>query len=180
MPPLQTDTHDTAWKRFLHRRGLTKGDLVITAGGLGLAFACAAFPWYVFMNQDQFGPREMRFSGNMTPGSLAPSTAQPPLVMSPMTPDEFPMMELDLFATGTTGADEPRKAAASPQPFPGELPAYRLVHVANGRAMIEDDGGIFVVQPGSTLPDGTSVSNIEQREGKWVLVNSNGSVLTVE
>lgn len=179
MQPLQTDPHNTAWKRFLHRRGLTKGDLVITAGGLGLAFACAVFPWYVFLNQDQFGPREMRFSGNMTPGRPDPSTVQPPLVMSPMTPDEFPLMELDLFATGTPGADAPREAVTG-QPFPPELPVYRLVHVANGRAMIEDDGGIFVVQPGSTLPDATTVSKIEQREGKWVLVNSNGSIFTVE
>ena len=64
MQPLQTDSHDTAWKRFLHRRGLTKGDLVITAGGLGLAFACAVFPWYVFFNQEHFGPREMRVYRN--------------------------------------------------------------------------------------------------------------------
>lgn len=179
MLPPQTDLDDTAWRRFLHRRGLTKGDLVITAGGLGLAFACAVFPWYVFFNQEQFGPREMRFSGNMTPGRPDPSTVQPPLVMSPMTPDEFPVMELDLFATGTPGADVPRAAAAD-QPFPAELPVYRLVHVANGRAMIEDDGGLFVVQPGSPLPDATTVATIEQREGEWVLVNSNGAVFTVE
>jgi hypothetical protein len=111
--PLQTDPHDTAWKRFLHRRGLTKGDIVITTGGVGLAFACAIFPWYVFFNQESFGPPEMRFSGNMTPGRPDPSTVQPPLVMAPMTPDEFPVMELDLFATGTPGADEPREATAS-------------------------------------------------------------------
>jgi hypothetical protein len=46
--------------------------------------------------------------------------------------------------------------------------------------MIEDDGGLFVVQPGSSLPDATTVASIEQRDGNWVLVNSNGSVFTVE
>ena len=155
------------------------GDIAITAGGLGLAFACAAFPWYVFFNQESFGIREMRFSGNMTPGRPDPSVVQPPLVMKPMTPDEFPLMELDLLATGTPGADEPRQTVAS-QPFPGELPVYRLVHVANGRAMIEDEGGLFVVQPGSALPDATTVASIEQRDGRWVLVNSNGAVFAIE
>lgn len=88
-------------------------------------------------------------------------------------------MELDLFSTATVNAELPRQAPAD-QPFPEALSSYRLVHVANGRAMIEDESGLFVVQPGSHLPDATTVASIEQREGKWVLVNSNGSVFPVE
>lgn len=175
----QTEPRDSAWKRFLHRRGLTKGDLVITGGGLCLAFTCAVFPWYVFFNQEQFGIREMRFSGNLTPGRPASQVNQPPLVMAPMDPVDVPMMELDLLATGTPGDDKNRKPEFD-QPFPSELPIYRLVHVANGRAMIEDDGGLFVVQPGSALPDASTVASIEKRDGKWVMVNSNGSVFGIE
>lgn len=163
----------------MYRRGLSKGDIAVTIGGLGLAFACAAFPWYVFLNQDQFGVREMRFSGNMTPGRADPANMQPPLVMQSMTPDDFPIMELDLLTTATTSPDLPRQTPAE-QPFPERLRDYRLIHVANGRAMIEDGDGLFVVQPGAVLPDAERVASIEQRDGAWVLVTSNGGVLTVD
>lgn len=158
----------------MHRRGLSKGDIAITAGGLCLAFACAAFPWYVFYNQEQFGIREMRFSGNMTPGRIGITDAPAPFTADPMTADDFPIMELDLFTTASAVIDAPRPVIVD-QPFPEPAPvSYRIVHIANGRAMIEDEGGYFVVQPGSTLPDATRAASIEQRDGKWVLVNSNG------
>jgi hypothetical protein len=51
------------------------------------------------------------------------------------------------------------------------------VHVANGRAMIEDDAGLWIVQPGSTLPDDSQVASIEKRDGKWVLVTSANRVI---
>jgi hypothetical protein len=38
--------------------------------------------------------------------------------------------------------------------------------------MIEDEDGIWVVQPGSILPDSSRVAAIEQREGRWVLVTT--------
>ena len=43
--------------------------------------------------------------------------------------------------------------------------------------MIEDSAGLWVVQPGSTLPDSSRVRSIEQRKGKWVLVTSTDRVL---
>jgi len=52
-----------------------------------------------------------------------------------------------------------------------------MVHVANGRAMIEDDAGLWIVQRGSKLPDSSIVSSIEQRGGKWVLVTSTDQVI---
>lgn len=169
-----TDHLDTVWKRFMHRRGLSKGDIVITVGGLGLAFACASFPWYVFYNQEQFGVQEMRFSGNMTPGGIASREDSLPFSLEPMTPDDFPIMGLDLFTTASAVVDAPRPVVVD-QPFPEPITApYRIVHIANGRAMLEDEGGYFVVQPGATLPDAARVVSIENRDGKWVMVNSNG------
>jgi hypothetical protein len=52
-----------------------------------------------------------------------------------------------------------------------------MVHVANGRAMIEDDAGLWIVQRGSILPDSSQVSSIEQRNGKWVMVTSTDQVI---
>ncbi|RUW32821.1 hypothetical protein EOA37_31525, partial [Mesorhizobium sp. M2A.F.Ca.ET.015.02.1.1] len=54
---------------------------------------------------------------------------------------------------------------------------FKMVHVANGRAMIEDDTGLWVVQRGSVLPDSSRVASIEQRGGKWVIVTSTDKVI---
>ena len=65
------------------------------------------------------------------------------------------------------------------QPFPVPVASFRLIQIANGRAMIEDDTGLFVVQAGSALPDSTRVKAIEQRDGRPVLVTDSGTVLEI-
>ncbi len=50
------------------------------------------------------------------------------------------------------------------------------MHVANGRALIEDAGGMYIVRVGSVLPDNSRLATLEQRDGKWVIVTSNGDV----
>lgn len=55
---------------------------------------------------------------------------------------------------------------------------YKLVHIANGRAMIEDEHGVTIVERGSRLPDNNQVEAIEQREGRWVMVTSADEILT--
>jgi hypothetical protein len=67
--------------------------------------------------------------------------------------------------------------APDEQPFPADAAKFRMVHVANGRAMIEDDAGLWIVQRGSILPDSSQVSSIEQRNGKWVMVTSADQVI---
>ena len=97
-----------------------------------------------------------------------------------MTVEDIPPMKLDLFSTGTLpendGDGEPGPGLDE-QPFPPEINEFRLVHVANGRAMIADDTGLWVVQRGSRLPDNSRVAGIEQRDGKWVLVTSADKVI---
>ena len=46
--------------------------------------------------------------------------------------------------------------------------------------MLEDDTGLFIVQPGSILPDNSRVATIEERDGRPVLVTDGGIVLGVE
>ncbi len=84
-------------------------------------------------------------------------------------------MEIDLRTTGTAAKEpEEENAEGTPdlaeQPFPAPVASFRLVHIANGRAMLEDDTGLFIVEPGSMLPDSTRVKTIEQRDGRPVLV----------
>jgi hypothetical protein len=158
-----------------------RGDLVIAGLGLALGLGCALFPWYIFFNQEKFGIRAMKFEG---PGQHRTGPiylgSQPDRVGAPMTVEDIPPMKLDLFSTGTLPDNDGRGEAApglDEQPFPPEINPFRLVHIANGRAMIADDTGLWVVQRGSRLPDNTRVAGIEQRDGKWVLVTSADRVI---
>ncbi|MGB3643858.1 MAG: hypothetical protein WBG88_00105 [Mesorhizobium sp.] len=156
-----------------------RSDLVLAALGVALGLICALFPWYIFYNDIRFTTHGLYVGGtggrggrivnpNPAAGGIAPETAQDGLPQS-----------LDLFATGTP-AEEREDPAKAPgldqQPFPADT-SFRLVHVANGRAMIEDDAGLWIVQPGSTLPDNSKVATIERRGGKWVLVTSTNTVI---
>lgn len=160
---------------ILTRRGkFSRSDAVMAALGVGLALVCAIFPWYIFYNQEQFGVRAMKFEGNPSnraPGSLSP---QPLRIGQPMNTRDIPVMELDLLATATVPAPEEATEVVEivDQPFPPDTVEYHLIHVANGRAMIEDGDGIWVVQPGSILPDSSRVAAIEQRDGRWVIVTT--------
>jgi hypothetical protein len=165
------------------REGTRASDLVIAALGIALGLTCAFFPWYIFFNQEKFGIRPMKFegggSGTSGPVAVGP---QPQRIGAPMTVEDVPVMQLDLFSTGALPDDEggdsgKRAPGLDEQPFPGDVPQFRLVHVANGRAMIEDDAGLWVVQAGSMLPDSSRVASIEKRDGKWVLVTSTDRVV---
>jgi hypothetical protein len=156
-----------------------RSDIVVAALGVTLGLICALFPWYIFYNDVRFSTHGFRLGGNgertgriVTSNPAAGST--PPMTVPDMLPKN-----LDLFATGTpaeSSQDPDKTPGIDQQPFPADT-EFHLVHVANGRAMIEDDAGLWIVQPGSTLPDNSKVASIERRDGKWVLVTSANAVI---
>lgn len=155
-------------------------DIVVAALGISLGLVCALFPWYIFFNQEKFGIRALKFESSRQlegPIELAP---QPDRVGAGIDPLELDPAQIDLFATGTLPREQDKTVDRSPgvdvQPFPGDQ-SFRLVYIANGRGMIEDDSGLFIVQLGSRLPDNSTVARIEQRSGKWVLVTSANRVI---
>lgn len=164
----------------------SSGDIALAAAGLALALTCAVFPWYIFYNQEQFGIRALEFKGDtdavggagLSPRSrLSPEPLELPY-FAPPAPDAV----FDPVATGTLPTDAaPRVPPPGPeeQPFPSRPGDFRLIHVANGRAMIEDERGIWVVHPGSMLPDDSRVSSIERRSGQWVLVTDKNRVVAI-
>lgn len=159
-----------------------RSDLVIGALGVALGLTCAMFPWYIFFNQEKFGVKEFVFDGRGSAATGVAANRQPVNIGQPFRTGEVPRLELDLFPTATVAATDaaPRALPASQQPFPADLVDFRLVHVANGRAMIQDADGLWVVQRGSPLPDASKVASIEQRGGKWVLVTTFDTVLTLD
>lgn len=165
------------------KKKMDRGDVTVAVLGTALAVTCALFPWYIFFNQEKFGVREFVFSGGGGATRSTPGIAyQPRYVGKPFATAEVPKMELDFFPTATLPTDHEsvRAVPVSEQPFPADRAAFRLVHVANGRAMIEDSDGLWVVQRGSQLPDASRVVAIEQRQGRWVLVTSNDTVVELD
>lgn len=155
-----------------------RGDLVIAGLGIALGLGCALFPWYIFLNQEKFGIRALEFSGGGKAGRTASISLKDrgDYPAGQAADDELAIGTLDPFPTGSL---PDRRMAIPPaeQPFPASAIEFRLVHVANGRAMIADDSGLWVVQRGSSLPDDSRVASIEQRAGKWVLVTTTDRVL---
>jgi hypothetical protein len=155
-----------------------RSDLTVAALGVTLGLICALFPWYIFFNQEQFGVQAIAFGGSGRNAGRVSGGSQQENAGAPLTAKDIP--EVDLFATGTLPdqSEDPDQAPGlDQQPFPADAGKFRLVHVANGRAMIEDDTGLWIVQPGSMLPDSSRVASIEHRGGKWVMVTSTDRVI---
>lgn len=160
----------------LDKKSDRRSDFVIAALGITLGLICALFPWYIFFNQEQFGVQAIKFGGTGTNSGRAGGGVVAER-SAPLTAKDVPTANLDLLATGTVQHDPNPALAPDEQPFPADVAKFRMVHVANGRAMIEDDAGLWIVQRGSILPDSSQVSSIEQRNGKWVMVTSTDQVI---
>lgn len=159
-----------------------RSDFMIAALGVTLGLICAVFPWYIFFNPEQFGVQGIKFGGRGTNAGRVTVERSAGNETAPTGTQDKKAEGVDLFSTGTLPEkDKAAEKAPEPdqQPFPTEPIEYRLVHVANGRAMIEDDAGLWIVQRGSTLPDSSQVSAIEQRNGRWVLVTSKDRVVEI-
>ncbi|MCO5732998.1 flagellar protein [Rhizobium sp. SSA_523] len=168
-------------KRIWLRRG-TPTDRLMAATGILLAGASAFFPWYVFFNQDKFGISvvPMDNTRDLPEGPPRSVMSVSPLALidndDKHTPGPAPD-PVDNLTTATVSSigKEKEDPAALAQPFPGKN-TFRLMHVANGRALIEDRSGMYMVRVGSILPDNSRLATIEQRDGRWVIVTSTGEI----
>jgi hypothetical protein len=151
-----------------------RSDFVVAALGITLSLICALFPWYIFFNPEQFGVQAIKFGGRGNNAGRIVTDSRAGFDQALPGAQDI-SRNLDIFATGNV-PDEKQDDVPDAQPFPGDALAFKLVHIANGRAMIEDDAGLWVVKNGSKLPDSSRVTSIEQRSGKWVLVTSTNKV----
>lgn len=164
------------------KRSVRRSDKILAVTGIALAAAAAAFPWYVFFNEEKFGIRIAGWEqlGNLPPGSAArrPFSVSPTATPPPENRN-FEPAQVDKIVTATVsnlGAEKKTgPAMREDQPLPGRS-GFRLLHVANGRALIEDGNGMYMVQVGSILPDESRLATVEQRDGKWVIITSTGEM----
>ena len=137
--------------RKRRRRRLLSSDRLLALAGFGVA-GCAAFlPWYAMNGGHGLGIRndgQLRLSGHRDGmagygigGSIRPFGRRTDDVAKAKA-------RLDSLATGTIPGigkpfDRARRGGRPDQPFPGR--PFRLVHVANGQALIADDSGMYLV-----------------------------------
>lgn len=153
-------------------------DRMIIGGGIVLAGFAAFFPWYVFLHQEEFGIRPMQSMKGLDAAAWPGSGLFAASPLATVVGDGEGPAEFDPLQTATT-------PAVTEQPAPGEDPLsqpfpvrpFELVHVANGRALIEDQSGMYIVRIGSVLPDNSRVERLEKRGEEWVIVTSEGEVI---
>lgn len=157
-------------------------DRVIGYSGAALALTAAFFPWYVFFNSAKFGidATVSMISRNFSGWAERSTFSQSPSAIANEGTRAADKDAQDSILTGTVpGLDEAKikgDAAAVEQPFPAQGMRFHLLHVAKGRALIEDENGVYVVERGSPLPDLSKVASLEQRNGEWVIVTDKGDV----
>lgn len=172
---MTADRNRKSWRGRMQR---SRGDRMFVLAGFSLAAAAAFFPWYVFLNEASFGDQPTLWRDERNPLERAGAASQA------LSNDAGTAAPFDPITTATVGGLPPglghdplAGVAAVEQAFPG-APQYQLVHVANGRALIEDKSGMYMVKVGSALPDNSTLATMEQRDGKWVIVTSNGDVIS--
>jgi len=158
-------------------------DRLLTMTGIAMAVAAAMFPWYVFLNAEKFGvrPADWTRTRDLPEGPGREVFSVSPLAL--VDKDDAgeaqvppPVDEIITATVPTLGRERPDAPSRQiSQPFPGQQ-GFRLLHVANGRALIESSTGMFLVRVGSILPDESRVATIERRDGKWAIVTSAGEI----
>jgi hypothetical protein len=165
------------------QRKFWTSDRIIGYSGAALALSAAFFPWYVFLNSAKFGidATASLFARNF-PGwaQRSPFTTTPTAIENNGT-KSADKADQDPLLTGTVpGQDKVsikgNDADAVDQPFPTPVSEFRLLHVSKGKALIEDNNGVYVVGPGSPLPDLSKVAAMEERGGEWVIITDKGNV----
>ena len=154
-------------------------DRVIGWSGAVIALMAAFFPWYVFVNEDKFGLEALRAMVSSDPAvpsrrsTLDNSNGIPGRKTVNLIPNADDIVTGTVPAVETPTAESDQELPA--QPFPAAPRNFRLLKVIKDQAMIEDATGIYVVRKGDVLPDRTKVADLEQRDGKWVLVTDGGA-----
>ncbi len=155
-------------------------DRLLTGGLMMVAAAAAGLPWYVFLNPEKFGISGVGWEAlrNLPQRNGGGAIAVVPHVEDGLTSEgrkEPVNVEIDNVITATvpTMGQGRNEEEGKSQPFPGGT-RFKLLHVSNGRALIEDKSGMFLVQVGSVLPDESRLLSLVNVDGKWQIVTSSG------
>ncbi|PST26113.1 flagellar protein [Mesorhizobium plurifarium] len=156
-------------------------DKILGAVGLAMAAFATVLPWYVYLHPEKFSMPSLwqGTTRNLPERPERRIVSVSPLAMTDL--DEETAAAVDRLTTAAVPgldqdpAEEGRDMGPPDQPFPGK-DSFKLIHVANGRALIGDPGGMYIVRIGSVLPDNSRLATFEERDGRWVMITSRGEV----
>lgn len=172
------------------KKELLNFDILLTLAGLGLAASSAFLPWYVFLNQEKFTVQRFAYTQENQgaggwPGRMFVNEKNTALEGMGNTDRSMLELEPDMLTTASIEEDEEPTPTARPsseqtsnisQPFPAKR-SFKLIHVADNRALIQDISGLYVVKVGSVLPDNSTLSKLERTENGWLMITSEGDIL---
>ncbi|MCA1403817.1 flagellar protein [Ensifer sp. IC3342] len=155
-------------------------DKFLAAIGLAMAAFATFFPWYAFVHQGEFSmPRLWQGTTRDLPERPGPDVVSvSPQAMKDMDSDTAAAVDRLTTATVPGLGEVPgsgQAEAGMDQPFP-EQSGFKLRHVVNGRALIEDASGMYIVRVGSILPDNSRLATFQERGGRWVMITSRGEI----
>ncbi|WP_438750191.1 flagellar protein [Pararhizobium sp. O133] len=153
-------------------------DKALGATGIALAALATFFPWYAFLHQDKFSMPTL-WQGSVSEMPAGNGGQASPIAALSRDPDTQAALDQLTTATVPGGLQKAGVEDDREQPFPAAS-GFRLMHVANGRALIEDSSGMYIVKIGSTLPDNSRLATLEQRDGRWVMITSKGEIYRAE
>jgi hypothetical protein len=88
-------------------------------------------------------------------------------------------------ATETTGSVSTRQATAAPAKLQEKLPekppvvrGWTVRDIYDGRALVEGNGELYEIGPGSRLPQLGRVETIRRQDGHWVVVTAKGLIVS--
>lgn len=184
MKPMRQNRQDKPDRDARQRRSIRDFDRMLTGGLIVVAATAAALPWYVFFNPEKFG---ISGTGWEALTNVPQREGDGAIAVIPHTPDDTDSQaktdttpDLDALTTATVPTDAAGTDANGDgkfQPFPGGT-RFKLLHVSNGRALIEDKSGMFLVQIGSVLPDESRLISMNNIDGKWQIITSAGEMYT--
>lgn len=144
------------------RRSTT--DTALGVVGVVLAAASVAFPWHVYFFPEQYTPPKIAFSGKWNPGV---AEERPPAILAVRR--SRPVAVSDPVVTASTPPDParfaPEAVPVEEQPFPNAGGDYGVIFVLNRSALMSDGNGVFFVEVGSQLPDGSTVTAVAETPG---------------
>ncbi len=162
-----------------------RSDHLLSAAGVLLALGAAFFPWYAFVNPERFGyhVESVVLSRDLPELPSRAIVSASPAAIPDSDAAYTQSLVPDNIQTGTVPEEQTQEHKRVDTSRPVEDPvlpnkAFRLLHVANGQAMIENSSGIFLVKTGSALPDDSHLATIEKRSGQWVIVTDTGKVIS--
>ncbi|MGD0642709.1 MAG: hypothetical protein ABSC22_18370 [Roseiarcus sp.] len=161
----------------------TIGDIALVGAGVAMAVGSIVFAAAMF-GQDDHAPRinGMQYLAIFAKprGASHPTIAEAPVVTA--TPPVVADAAVDMAPTGSvarraldmapTGSIVRGAASESSAPI-----SYRIIAVEPGMAWLSDGPEIRVVKPGDVAPGLGRIASIEQREGRWLLIDESGATL---